>query len=62
VSGRQLPGRRASASWLRMDFQERLAKRKRAMLSATMKTFAEIVIHEIMDKMGREKYAARKNR
>jgi hypothetical protein len=45
-----------------MDFQERLAKRKRAMLSATMKTFAEIVIHEIMDKMGREKYAARKNR
>jgi hypothetical protein len=45
-----------------MDFQESLTKRKSAMLSATMQTFAEIVIYEIMGKMGREKYAARKNR
>ena len=57
-----LPGRRASASGLRMDFQETLAKRKRSMLSATMQTFAEVVIMRIMGKMGREKYAARKNR
>ena len=40
------PGRRASAARLRMEFQETLAKRKRAMFSATMQTFAEIVIYE----------------
>jgi hypothetical protein len=45
-----------------LDFQEISAKRKRAKLSATMQTFAEIVIYEIMGKMGGEKYASRKNR